>query len=623
MSYKYRFDFSLRLCLWITLIFSGSALSAEFRVARVEPANWWIGMKYHQVQLLVYGKNIGQLEPVISYPDVSLSDVARVENPNYLFVTLDIGASAKPGKILVEFQRDNETKVRVDFKLWPSTHNSAERQGFTPRDAIYLITPDRFANGNPANDAVKGLVELPNRLITGGRHGGDIAGMAKHLDYIAAMGFTQIWSNPLTENNQPDYSYHGYAATDLYKIDARYGSNEEFRHFVAQAGRKGIGVIQDVVLNHIGSKHWWMTDLPTQDWLNFPDHYVETSHRRTTVQDPYAAPADKETFVSGWFVPTMPDLNQRNPLLATYLIQNSIWWIEYAGLSGIREDTFGYADAQFLTRWAKTIVDEYPHFSMVGEEWSGNPALVAHWQRGKVNPDGHIPYMPSMMDFPIQEALRTALTEDEAWGSGLIKLYETLAMDFLYPDPFRLVIFSENHDTSRLYSFLNENLDLFKMGMVYLATMRGIPQFLYGSEILMTSPQERDDGAVRADMPGGWKNDKINAFTGRGLSVQQRDAQDFLRRLLNWRKKNALIHSGKLQHFVPQEGIYVYFRFDETRAVMVVLNKNKQEKTLDLERFQAFLKGKSQAWDVLRGSRVNIDKPLLLAPVSSLIIELQ
>lgn len=606
----------------LCLVASG-AVAAPYEIKHLEPANWWAGMKYHQVELLVHGENISATLPVITYPGVAIVDSKKTDNPNYLFVTIDIAVSAKPGKFTIDFTLDDVKKSSFTYTLLAREKNSANRTGFSAKDAIYLITPDRFANGNPENDSVAGMTEQPDRANKGGRHGGDLAGMTQHLDYIAKMGFTQIWPNPLTENNQPEYSYHGYAATNLYLTDARYGTNDDFKRFVSKAKQKNIGVIQDIILNHIGSKHWWMGDMPAHDWLNFPDKYTETNHRRTTIQDPYAAPADKELYVSGWFTTGMPDLNQRNPLLARYLIQNTIWWIEYAGLSGVREDTYGYSDEKFLSQWAKTVMEEYPNFNIVGEEWSGNPAVVAHWQKGKQNSSGHVPYIPSMMDFPVYDTLRLALYEEEGWDTGIIRLYETLANDFIYPDPFNLVIFPENHDTSRIYSYLNEDVDLFKMAMVYMATMRGIPQFYYGSEVLLTSPRVRDDGLTRADMPGGWSGDSKNAFTGKGLSVKERDAQDYIKKLLNWRKKSDLIHRGKLQHFAPVDGIYVYFRYLDERAVMVVLNKNKQEKTLDLQRFESFLAGKTKAVDALGARKFDITKPLSLPAKSALVIDLQ
>jgi neopullulanase len=606
-----------------SLICAPHAMAEDYEIKHLEPASWWVGMNYHQVELLVHGENISLTTPVIHYAGVSIQSLATTDNPNYLFVTIDVADTAKPGKFPIDFQYEGKTKSRFSYELLARAKNSAERQGFSPKDAIYLITPDRFANGDTHNDAVASLTEQPNRKFNGGRHGGDIAGMTKHLDYIAKMGFTQIWPNPLTENNQPEYSYHGYAATNLYLVDARYGTNRDFQRFARAAKQKGIGVIQDIVLNHIGSKHWWMADMPAKDWLNFPDEFTETNHRRTVIQDPYAAAVDKERFVAGWFVKSMPDLNQRNPHLAKYLIQNTLWWIEYAGLSGVREDTYGYADEQFLSHWAKAVMDEYPHFNIVGEEWSSNPAVVAHWQRGKINKSGHVPYMPSVMDFPIHETLRTALNEEESFGTGLVRLYEMLANDFLYPDPFNLVIFPENHDTSRIYSYLNEDVGLFKMAMVYMATMRGIPQFYYGSEILMTSPRERDDGAIRADMPGGWGGDVKSAFTGKGLTVEEKNTQQFMKTLLNWRKNSDIIHRGTLQHFAPIDGVYVYFRLLDNKIVMVVLNKNKQEKTLVLQRFDSLLEGKKKLRDVLENKSQVLDKQLILPATSAQIFELQ
>lgn len=613
----------MRLLPLLLLLYSLTAFAQSMKIQHLEPANWWVGMKYNQIELLVHGEQISEAVPVIDYPGVNILSVAKTDNPNYLFVTIQIADAAKPGKFPIAFQHNGETKSSFEYTLLAREKNSAQRQGFSPKDAIYLITPDRFANGNPANDAMPGLTEQPDRSNKGGRHGGDIAGMTQHLDYIAAMGFTQVWPNPLTENNQPQYSYHGYSATNLYLIDARYGTNEDFKNFVRKAKQKGLGVIQDVVLNHIGSKHWWMDDLPAKDWINFQKSPEYTNHRRTTIQDPYADPRDRDLFVNGWFVDTMPDLNQRNPHLANYLIQNTLWWVEYAGLSGIREDTYGYADAQFLSRWSKAVMDEYPHFNIVGEEWSVNPAVVAHWQRGKENKSGHVSYMPSVMDFPIHETLRHVLVEEESWDKGLVRLYEMLSNDFVYADPFNLVTFAENHDTSRLYSVLDEDLDLFKTAMIYMATMRGIPQFYYGSEVLLTSPKERDDGAVRADMPGGWKGDLKNVFTGKGLTAKEKDAQQFIKKLLNWRKKSDVIHQGKLRHYAPQNSVYAYVRYLDNKAVLVLINKSKQDVEHSLAPYKEFIAGKKSATNVMLNKKITLGDAVTLPAKTSLILELQ
>lgn len=591
-------------------------------VERIEPANWWVGMVHHEIELLVHGKDIAATTPRIARAGVKLVDAQRTDNPNYLFVTVDVAADARPGDVAIEFLRDGKTAVTHMWRIDARDAGSAQRKGFTNADAVYLITPDRFANGDPSNDSVAGMREAANRTDPNGRHGGDIAGIRQHLDYIAAMGFTQVWPTPFLENDQPGYSYHGYAITDLYKTDPRMGSNEDVRMLSREAKARGIGIVMDIVLNHIGSEHWWMRDLPAKDWINNAGAYVETNHRRTTLQDPHAAPEDRARFTDGWFVRTMPDLNQRNPHLARYLIQNSIWWIEYAGLSGIREDTFGYADTEFLSAWGKAVLDEYPGFSMVGEEWSNNPAIVAHWQRGKLNPDGHVPHMPGMMDFPVHLALRNALSKPEGWDTGWVELYEALANDFLYPDAGSLMVFAENHDSSRLLAQLDGDVGAWKLAMAFIATVRGTPQFYYGSEVLLRGPKERNDGLLRADMPGGWAGDASDAFTGRGLSAEQRDAQDYIRALYTWRKRTTALHAGKLMHYAPIDGVYVYFRYDTASTVMVALNRNTKPTSLALDRYARFVKPGASARDALTGKPVALGKTLQLPAMSATLLEL-
>lgn len=590
-------------------------------VERVEPGHWWVGMRHNRIELLVHGPGIGAAKARIDRPGVHVVGTQRSDNPNYLFVTVEIAADARPGAVPIDFIEAGRTRGRHVWRIEARTAGSAQRRGFDSSDAIYLVTPDRFANGDPGNDSVRGLREAANRGTPGGRHGGDIAGMRRHLDYIAGLGFTQLWPTPLLENDQPSYSYHGYAITDLYRADPRFGSNEDILALSREAQARGIGLVMDVVLNHIGSEHWWMRDPPARDWINRAGAFEETNHRRTTIQDPYAAPADRARFVEGWFVRSMPDLNQRNPHLARYLIQNTLWWIEYAGLSGIREDTFGYADADFLSAWAKAVLDEYPGFSIVGEEWSANPAIVAHWQRGKANPGGHVPHMPAMMDFPLHIALRDALVKPESWDTGWVAAYEMLANDFLYPDPGRLVLFAENHDTPRLFAHVDGDLALWKLGMAYLATMRGTPQFYYGSEVLLRGPRERKDGELRADMPGGWAGDPSSAFTGTGLSAAQREAQDYIRALFNWRRRTPLLHTGKLEHFAPENGVYVYFRHDGNKSVMVALNKNTAATSLALDRFDGFLRGR-RAREALDGKLLVLDGSLSLPGKSATLLEI-
>ncbi len=601
------------------------ALAANrYAIDHLEPASWWVGMKHDHVELMVHGDGIATTTPRVAYVGVRIVDVAKVANPNYLFVTVAVARDARPGEFAIEFVENGKVVATHPWRLDARAPGSAQRRGFDARDAIYLVTPDRFANGDVHNDNVAGMEGL-DRGNSNGRHGGDIAGIRQHLDYIAGLGFTQLWSTPVLENNQPKFSYHGYAITDLYRVDPRFGSNADYRALSREAKARGIGLIMDVVLNHIGSGHWWMRDLPSNDWINNGGKFFQTNHRRTTLQDPHAAPQDRRTFLDGWFVKDMPDLNQRNPHLARYLIQNSLWWIEYADLSGIREDTFGYADTAFVSQWAKEILDEYPDFAMVGEEWSVNPAIVAHWQRGKTNPDGHVPHMPSMMDFPIHTTLRDVLPlAEHGPDSSWIPLYEMLANDFLYPDPGRLVVFAENHDTTRLLAHLDGDVGLWKIAMAYIATIRGTPQFYYGSEVLVRGPKDRHDGELRADMPGGWNGDAADAFTGKGLSTAQRDAQDYVRKLFEWRKRTPVVQSGRLTHFAPDGSVYVYFRHDDRhKAVMVALNKGDAAKTMALDRFGDFIKPGERAYDVLNDRDMQFGASLTLPAKSATILELR
>ncbi|MCQ3829254.1 glycoside hydrolase family 13 protein [Microbulbifer elongatus] len=583
----------------------GANAADQPAVERVEPPFWWTQMAEPNLQLMLYGDAIADAAVTIDYPGVTLSGTEREQNPNYLFINLTISDDARPGTLPIELH-NGDNPITVEYTLKQRRVGSAERQGFDSSDTIYLITPDRFANGDPANDRAPDMLEGPDRSAPGGRHGGDIAGMQAHLDYIADMGFTQIWPNPLVENNQPAYSYHGYSATDLYRIDPRYGSNEDFRGFVAAAKQKGIGVIQDMVPNHIGDGHWWLEDLPGDDWLNGTGiekgEFAYTNHARTVHMDPYASHKDHQLFTDGWFVDSMPDPNQRNPRVANYLIQNAIWWVEYADLSGIRVDTYAYSDADFLTRWSERLMREYPNFNIVGEEWTRQAALVAYWQAGNHNRNGYVSHVPSMMDFPLLYGLREGLEKSETWSTGLISLYESLANDVLYPDPNNLVILAGNHDMSRIYSQLDEDLGKYRMAMAYIATMRGIPQLYYGDEILAKSPKHRDDGIVRSDFPGGWADDKVNAFTGKNLSAEQKQAQQFVRTLFNWRKDKDIIHSGKLKHFAPVDGLYVYFRYDDNDTVMVVINKSDTARELPLAHLAEMLETKSKATDITSGN---------------------
>ncbi|NJL13027.1 MAG: glycoside hydrolase family 13 protein [Microscillaceae bacterium] len=596
---------------------------------RVEPAYWWAGMQNPTLQILLHGRRLAGLEVRIEGTQVRMQQVIQTDNPNYLFVYLDIGqAPAQTFQILL--QKNGKTLFRQPYDLIARAPQSSRRKGYGPEDVIYLITPDRFANGNPGNDNNADYSETANRQNPGGRHGGDLEGITQHLAYIQQMGFTALWLNPVLENNMPEYSYHGYAITDFYKVDARFGSNEGYRQFCQAAHQKGLKVIMDMVMNHCGREHWMYADPPARDWFNYQaeaqgGQYIISNHARTTMQDPYAAPHDRHLLQKGWFVSDMPDFNQQNPLLAAYLIQNTLWWIEYANLDGIRMDTYPYPDARFMQEWACAIMAEYPHFSLVGEEWSRNPLVVAFWQRDKVNPNGYTSCLPQVMDFPLQHALVQALnTEKETWEAGLIKLYEALANDFVYAHPEDLMIFLDNHDMDRFYTQIRENLAHFKLGLAYLLTMRGIPQVFYGTEILMENTAYPENHLIiRADFPGGWPGDASNAFTGEGLRPDQKEAQEFCRLLLNWRKNKPLIHEGKLMHFFPQwNGTYVFFRYNETEKVMVVLNKSDKTETLNLAQFRGLLTEK-EGREVISGKVMPLVDTLAVPAKTALILELK
>jgi glycosidase len=600
---------------------AANAAAAPYQIQQVEPPNWWVGMKHSSLQVMVHGEKLAELQPAISTPGVKLLGVERTDNPNYIFINVQVAPDAKPGSFDIALKRGGAVVAKIAYRLEARRKDSAQRRGFDAGDAVYLITPDRFANGDPSNDTVPGMPDQTDRSQPSARHGGDLKGMLGGLDYIRDLGFTMIWPTPLLENNQPAYSYHGYALTDYYKIDARFGSNDDFRRYVAAANARGMGVIHDVVLNHIGTGHWWMQDPPAKDWLNYQQGYKLTNNQHSTVQDTHVAPEERRLFLDGWFDTNMPDLNQRNPLLARYLIQNTLWWIEYANLSGIREDTFSYADTGFLARWCREVLDEYPRLNIVGEEMDDRPHVVAYWQKGAKNRDGYDSGLPSLMDFPVIDAMPLVLTEPDNFGSGLNRLYDVIASDYLYADPMQLMVFPDNHDRPRILALLHGNLDLLKSSLLFTATTRGIPQVYYGTEVLISSPVQRDDGVLRADMPGGWSGDAVNAFSGAGLSPAQRDAQGFVRKLFNWRKTSSAIKRGKLLHYLPQDGRYVYFRYDGQQTVMVVLNKNAANGTLDLARFQSMIKGAAQARNPLTGETVDLRAPLALKAMTSVVLE--
>jgi glycosidase len=568
-------------------------------IEHFEPASWWVGMKNPKLQVLIHGKDISTFSVNISYPGVKLSKVNKTENPNYIFVDLIIATNTKAGKVPFRFVKGNvKTEYFLDLKN--RKPNSAVREGYNQKDVIYLLTPDRFANGDPSNDNIVGYPDGLNRAKDYGRHGGDITGIRKNLNYISDMGFTTIWPMPLEENKMEEASYHGYAITDFYKIDPRYGSNEDFINLVKESKQKGLKIIRDVVLNHCGLNHWWMKDLPSKDWINNEGKFAPTNHQREVMHDPYASKYDMDKMTQGWFVSAMPDMNQRNPFMANYLIQNTIWWIENADLDGLRIDTYPYSDKNFLSVWSKAVMNEYPKFNMVGEEWSTRQAVTAYWQMGQNNKDGYKSYLPTLMDFPLNNALIEGLKEnDKEWGKGMLKVYQCLSDDYLYANPNNLITFTDNHDMNRIFTQLDEDKELLKMGLAIIFTMRGIPQFFYGTELAMTSPKERNDGLIRADMPGGWDGDKTDVFQNQNLSPLQSEMRAYVKKILNWRKTATAIHNGKLVHYSPEDGIYTYFRFNEKEKYWIILNKNEESTSVNPQKYKEHLHEKAKFYDVL------------------------
>lgn len=616
----------MKQCL-LVIITSLMLFPASGQINHVEPLNWWIGMKNPKLQLLVNGPGIGETTPEINYPGVKIQKVTPGESRNYLFIDLLIEKTAKPGTLNILFKKGASVIQTYPYVLNKREQDAAAFRGFNAADAIYLIVPDRFANGDSTNDVVGQMKEnKTDRNFPGGRHGGDIRGIINHLDYIQDLGFTAIWPTPLLENNMEKYSYHGYSITNHYKVDPRFGSLEDYKELSAGLRKRGMKLIFDEVLNHTGSNYWWMQDLPFSNWLNFspPQPYTGTNHKRTVNQDPYASAYDKTLWSKGWFDITMPDMNGENPFMANYLIQNTIWWIETLQLGGIRQDTYGYSDKTFLKNWSCAIMDEYPHFSIVGEEWSTNPLITSYWQEGKKNHDGYTGCLNTIMDFPLQAALVQSLNgeEGESYLAPFTKLYEALANDFVYPNPNQILLLGDNHDMDRLYMQLKQDASLVKMALAYLGTIRGIPQFYYGTEILMdNTPNHKNDGLIRSDFPGGWVNDSVNGFTGKGLTASQADVQQFTRKLLQWRKKNPVVAKGKILHFAPFDGIYVYFRYDEGKTVMVVLNINPKAVNLSVDRFAEILKDKRIARDVISGQSVDLKAGIPVGSRSAAIFE--
>lgn len=613
--------------LWLTLLaafaFLGFSKAAPVtEIDRIAPNFWWSGMKNPELQIMLYGKNIATSAVSVTGKNIVLKETVRQDSPNYLFLYLDLtDAPAQTFNIVLT---QGKKKTAVPYELKQRVRKGSDIQGFTSEDVLYLIMPDRFANGNPGNDIVEGMLEKKiDRNDPFARHGGDLAGIANHLDYIADLGVTAIWLNPTQENDMPDGSYHGYAITDYYQIDRRFGTNEEFKTLVDQAHSKGLKVVMDMIFNHCGSENYLFRDKPSKEWFNFHSEYVQTSFKTASVMDVHASQYEKKIATDGWFTQVMPDLNQRNRHVARYLIQSSIWWIEYAGINGIRQDTHPYADYDFMSQWCKEVLEEYPYFNIVGETWLNTNVLVSYWQKDSKLAAPKNSNLPTVMDFPLQGLMNQAFDEETTeWAGGLYKLYDYQTQDLVYANPMNLLTFLDNHDTSRFATTDEkaENLTRYKQAITFLLTTRGIPQIYYGTEILMTGDKGKGDGDLRKDFPGGWQDDTTENFTANGRTAMQNEAFDFTRKLLNWRKGNEVLGKGTLKHYSIQNGTYVYERKYNGRSVVVMMNGTGQAQTLNLTPYREILP-QAEAKDFLSGRTVTLGETLELQPREILLLE--
>jgi glycosidase len=601
---------------------SSIGFGQKVNLEHVEPMNWWVGMKHHQVEVLLHGENISRFQ--VESPGLPIVGIVKTENPNYLFVTIET-ANRNSGKYPIYLKEKNKIVSTYDFELKEREYGSESRKGFSAADVIYLLMPDRFASELAGNDSHPETNEKANRSNPNGRHGGDILGITNKLKYIKELGATTIWTTPLLEDNEETYSYHGYAQSNLYKVDPRYGDNYYFQFLVQEAHRQGLKVIKDEVPNHCSSKHWMIQDLPTKTWIHQFPQFTRSSYRTSTQMDPYASQRDKSASENGWFDTSLPDLNQKNPLLLNYLIQNTIWWVEFAELDGLRVDTYSYNDKEAIAKWTKAIMNEYPNLNMVGEVWMHNQAQISYWQKdspiGAI--DSYNSNLPSVMDFTLHDEIMQAFNEaNQEWDKGMVRIYENFVNDFLYANPNNLLVFMENHNTKRFNEYCSSLAD-YKLALTLIATTRGIPQIYYGSEIGMKGSKEMGDAEIRHDFPGGWgTEDKHSAFysnaeANKNLGIPGRTETEevyfqFTKELLNWRKTQPVIHVGKFKQFVPENNVYVYFRYDEQETIMVVLNNSTKEESINLKRFQEVLKGKKIFKNVFTNEMVNVENPIMI-----------
>ncbi len=604
----------------IIILINTNIYASSIDLDRIDPPMWWVGMENTNLQLMVHGNDIGTTKPVIEYEGVNIKEVILVENSNYMFINLNISKTTLPGTFTINFKDGKKVKAEYEYELRERKNSPNMHKGFDNSDVIYLLMPDRFSNGNPDNDNIPDMLEESDRSNPNGRHGGDIQGISNKLDYLSELGITAIWLNPTLENNMPNYSYHGYAVTDLYKTDPRYGTNDEYLEFIKSAHSKGIKVIMDMIFNHIGTNYYWKDDMPMKDWYNEWPEFTRSNYRGGAVSDPHVSDYDFNKMVKGWFDKTMADLNQKNPYLANYLIQNSIWWIEYSGLDGIRQDTYPYPDKDFMAEWMRRVLVEYPDFNVVGEAWLPQPQAVAYWMDNNTNKDGYKSNLTNVFDFPLMYAISKAFNESEGWNTGTAQLYEVISQDYVYSTPENIVTFADNHDGDRFYTKVKEDINNYKLAMAFMMTTRGIPSIYYGTEILMTGLEHKGHGDIRKDFPGGWEGDERDAFTREGRTEEQNEAYDFMRRLLNWRKTNPTVQYGDLTHYIPEDGVYVYFRKYKDNTVMVILNNNKESKQVDMTRFAKDIgdhnKGRSvlnrKGWDDLNTIEIPAKTPLII-----------
>ena len=601
------------LIIMAVLSFLGFKTPVQASIKKVAPTFWWAGMKNTELQVLLYGEDISSSDVSLTSSDVYLKEVVRQANSNYLILYLDL-KEARPQKFDIVLKKGRKV-TKVPYELKERIRKGTDIEGFTSSDVLYLIMPDRFANGNPDNDVIPGMLENKvDRNEQFGRHGGDFKGISEHLDYISDLGVTAIWLNPTQENDMKDGSYHGYAITDYYQIDRRFGTNEEFCNLVGKAHENGLKVVMDMIFNHCGSENYLFKDKPQDDWFNFRSNYVQTSFKTASVMDIHASDYEKAIATDGWFTQVMPDLNQRNRHVARYLIQSSIWWIEYAGINGIRQDTHPYADYDFMSSWCKEVLEEYPHFNIVGETWLNSNVLVSYWQKDSKLAVPKNSNLPTVMDFPLTDLMGKAFDEETTeWSGGLYRLYDYHTQDLVYANPMNLLIFLDNHDTSRFCKNEEDakNIVRYKQAITYLLTTRGIPQIYYGTEILMAADKSEGDGCLRRDFPGGWKGDKANCFTAEGRTDLQNEAFDYTRKLLNFRKGNEAICKGTMKHFSICKGVYVYERKYNDKSVVVFMNGTDEKQTLSLVTYREILPS-SSATDFISGKNVVLDEEITL-----------